>query len=36
MGPALRESYWQPEDYHNYGDLHKPDDFTFSYNYTEP
>ena len=22
MGPALRESYWQPEDYHNYGDTY--------------
>jgi len=20
MGPALREGYWQPEDYTNYGD----------------
>lgn len=22
MGPALRESYWQPEDYHDYGDFY--------------
>jgi len=20
MGPALREGYWQPEDYEDYGD----------------
>jgi len=20
MGPALREGYWQPEDYNDYGD----------------
>ena len=23
MGPALRESYWQPDDYQDYGDLYK-------------
>lgn len=23
MGPALREGYWQPEDYKDYGDKHK-------------
>ena len=22
MGPALREGYWQPDDYHDYGDKH--------------
>ena len=22
MGPAMRESYWQPEDYHDYGDYY--------------
>lgn len=22
MGPALREGYWQPEDYHDYGDVY--------------
>lgn len=22
MGPALREGYWQPDDYHNYGDMY--------------
>jgi hypothetical protein len=21
MGPALREGYWNPENYHDYGDL---------------
>lgn len=30
MGPALREGYWQPENYHDYGDLFK-DDFAISY-----
>jgi len=30
MGPALREGYWDPENYHDYGDLYK-DEFTFSY-----
>lgn len=30
MGPALREGYWQPENYHDYGDLFK-DDFSISY-----
>jgi hypothetical protein len=29
MGPALREGYWNPENYHDYGDLFK-DDFSFS------
>ena len=23
MGPALREGYWNPENYHDYGDLFK-------------
>ena len=23
MGPALREGYWQPEDYHDYGDMYE-------------
>jgi hypothetical protein len=23
MGPALREGYWQPEDYKDYGDRHE-------------
>lgn len=23
MGPALREGYWQPEDYQNYGEQHR-------------
>jgi hypothetical protein len=23
MGPALREGYWQPEDYNDYGDHKK-------------
>jgi len=23
MGPALREGYWQPEDYHDYGERHE-------------
>lgn len=23
MGPALREGYWQPDDYKNFGDLHE-------------
>jgi len=22
MGPALREGYWQPEEYNNYGDVY--------------
>jgi hypothetical protein len=22
MGPAMRESYWQPEDYRDYGDYY--------------
>ena len=30
MGPALREGYWQPENYHDYGDLYK-DDLSISY-----
>jgi hypothetical protein len=30
MGPALREGYWQPENYHDYGDLFK-DDLSISY-----
>jgi hypothetical protein len=30
MGPALREGYWQPDNYHDYGDLFK-DTFTISY-----
>ena len=29
MGPALREGYWNPENYHDYGDLFK-DNFSFS------
>ena len=32
LGPALREGYWQPENYHDYGDLYKDD---FSINYRE-
>lgn len=31
MGPALREGYWQPDNYHDYGDIFK-DDFVISYN----
>ena len=23
MGPALREGYWQPDDYHDYGDMYE-------------
>jgi len=23
MGPALREGYWQPDDYSDYGDIRK-------------
>jgi len=23
MGPALREGYWQPENYNDYGDVYK-------------
>ena len=30
MGPALREGYWQPENYHDYGDIYK-DELTISY-----
>lgn len=30
MGPALREGYWNPENYHDYGDLFK-DDFVVHY-----
>lgn len=37
MGPAIRESYWQPDDYHDYGDNYVDGDncvdaFTFSGN----
>jgi len=30
MGPALREGYWNPENYHDYGDLFT-DDLTVSH-----
>jgi len=23
MGPALREGYWQPDNYHDYGDSYE-------------
>lgn len=34
MGPALRESYWQPEDYNNYGNNYI-DDLTLGYIYND-
>lgn len=35
MGPALRESYWQPENYHNYGDYYAERLTDFNFNNAE-